>query len=206
MAEGGDDRGVGLDEVGAGQDAGGQGQIGPGGSEVGGIVARGGGDGVGDRHAVAQDVGEDGEAAVLGVEVGGVVGQVDEPLAGGAVGVAAEFGHGDGATEIGAAGLVFHRLVGRDLVEGGIVEEIEAAVLNDEPRDGAVEKIRGVAAGVHVGDEVGHGERGLGVVQGEVDGAGLAGQSHGDARGGAGNVRIAQVVCQRDGGGGLAAR
>ncbi len=40
---------------------------------------------------------EDGEAAVLGVEVAAVVGQVEEELAGGAVGVGADFGHGDRA-------------------------------------------------------------------------------------------------------------
>ena len=151
-------------------------------------------------------MGEDGEAAVLGVEVGGVVGQVDEPLAGGAVGVAAELGHGDGAAEVGAAGLVFHRGVGRHEVKRGVVYEVEPTVLDNEAGDGAVEKIRGEAAGVHVGDEVGHGQRGLGVVQREVDGAGLGRQADGDAGGGAGDVWIAQMVGQRDGGGGLAAR
>ena len=151
-------------------------------------------------------MGEDGEATVLGVEVGGVVGQINEPLAGGAVGVATELGHGDGAAKVGAAGFVFNRREGRHVVERGVVHEIVATVLDNEAGDGAVKKIRGEAAGVHVGDEVGHGQRGLGVVQGEVDGAGLGRQADGDAGGGAGDVWIAQVVGQRDGGGGLATR
>ena len=87
---------------------------------------------------------------------------------------------------------------GRHVVEGVVVNEIKAAVLDDEAGHGAVEKIGGVAAGVDVGEEVGHGDRDGVDEKGEVDGLGC----HSDADvdpGGFGDVGIAEMGGQIQG-------
>src|SRR5690606_24354784 len=97
-----------------------------------------------------------------------VVGDVDEELRGGRVrGLGAR--HGDGAALVleAVVGFVLDLLAGRLLVHA----RLEAAALDHEAVDDAMEHGVVVVAGLDVGEEVGHGDRGLLGVELEGDDA-----------------------------------
>src|SRR3990167_1764152 len=97
-----------------------------------------------------------------------VVRAVDEELCAGRV-RGAGAGHGDGVLVVlqAVVGFVLDLAFGRLLLHAGL----EPATLDHEALDDAVEDRAIVMTGLHVLKEVGHGDRGLGVVQFQADGA-----------------------------------
>lgn len=135
---------------------------------AGGGVAHGEGAGAGgdafdfidDFHAF-DDFAEDGVSAVAGEVEGGVVRDVDEELGGGAVGVVGA-GHGDGAAVVFEAVLAFVGDAGAGfLFDEFAVFEGEAAALDHEAVDDAMEGGVVVVFGGDVFEEVGGGDGGF---------------------------------------------
>src|SRR5262249_24035457 len=121
-------------------------------------------DNVGDRHAVADDFAKDGEAAVLVVEIRRIIRFVEEPLAGGAVDVAADLGHGNCAAHVGDAGFVLNGRERGDRIDGDVAPVdgiIIAATLDDEVGNRAMHDVVCVLSIVDVSQKIGHGDGGL---------------------------------------------
>ena len=125
-----------------------------------GVEDRRRGDRVDDYHPVAEHFAEHREAAVLRVQVLGIVGEVDEPPAGRAVGIAAKLRHGHRTAQVREVELVDDRWIGGYGHDAGGVGEGEAAALNDETGNAAMdERVCKVAVG-YVPEEVGDRRRG----------------------------------------------
>ncbi len=112
-------------------------------------------DGVDHVHVGRDDGAEDREALVDRVEERVRVREVDEELAGGAVHLPADAGHGEGAPQVGLAGLVHHRRVAQDAREGVGVGVVRVAPgLDHEGVHRAVHEGAVVAPALQVGQEV----------------------------------------------------
>ena len=96
------------------------------------------------------------------IQVGRVIPEIDEPLAGRAVGVSAEFGHGHRASEIGEAGFVGDGTESWNFGQRIAAKSI-AAGLEDECRITTMDYRSDVAAATHVAQKVGDGRRCIGV-------------------------------------------
>ena len=92
------------------------------------------------------------------VEVGTVVAEVEEKLTGGAVGIAAKFGHGNRSVEVGIAGLVGNRALALDGARSPLaVEPIgqgETTALQHEILREAMHEAAVVGAVIHIGQKI----------------------------------------------------
>ena len=104
-------------------------------------------------HSVADHLAEYRKAAVLDVQVGTVVTEIDEPLVGGAVGVAGELRHRDSSPDVGELRLVDDRSVLNDADERFTSFVGKSTTLRDESADHAVDNGIVVGAGIDVGQK-----------------------------------------------------